>query len=168
MSLILAILVSLMGVATADDVVKTPKLKIKNVKYPEKGVICGGQPTKQEFLKAQSMGITTVINLRSKAELAQYAFEEKLLKKLGIKYVHIPVYGVKGIQKENMTKLVKALKSHKKPVLIHCASGNRVGALFALKAALVDGKSVDAAVKIGKKAGLTSLEGIVRAALAKK
>lgn len=168
MLLTLAFFVSFVSVAGADDKIKTPKLKIKNVKYPLKGVISGGQPTKQEFLKAQSMGITTVINLRSKAEMAQYAFEDKLLKKLGMKYIHIPVYGAKGVTKENMAKLFKALKNSKKPVLIHCASGNRVGALFALKAAFVDGKSVEEAVKIGKKSGLTGLEATVRTVISKK
>ncbi|MDF1665826.1 MAG: sulfur transferase domain-containing protein [Planctomycetota bacterium] len=168
MSLFLAVFVCFSSVAVADDGVKTPKLKIKNVKYPLKGVVSGGQPTKQEFLKAQSMGIKTVINLRSKGEIAKYAFEEKLLKKLAIKYIHIPVYGKKGIHKENMAKLFKALKDSPKPVLIHCASGNRVGALFALKAALVDGKSVEDAVTIGKKAGLTGLEATVRTVISKK
>lgn len=156
------------GLSSADDAVKTPKLKIKNVKYPLKGVVTGGQPTKQEFLKAQSMGIKTVINLRSKGEIARYSFEEKLLKKLGIKYIHIPVYGAKGIHKANMEKLFKALKDNKKPVLVHCASGNRIGALFALKASYVDGKSLEEAVAIGKKAGLTGLEGTVRQIISKK
>ena len=46
---------------------------------------------------------------------------------------------------------------------MHCASGNRVGAFFALKAFKYDGKSADESLKIGKAAGLTSLEGKVKA-----
>ena len=40
-------------------------------------------------------------------------------------------------------------------MLLHCASGNRVGALLALAAA-EDGASDDAALELGRRAGLGS------------
>jgi hypothetical protein len=42
--------------------------------------------------------------------------------------------------------------------LVHCASGNRVGALFALKAHFVDGLSVPYSLAFGRTAGLDSLD----------
>jgi hypothetical protein len=50
--------------------------------------------------------------------------------------------------------------------LVHCASSNRVGAMIALRAALVDGASADAALAEGRRWGLKSLEPQVRERLA--
>ena len=50
-------------------------------------------------------------------------------------------------------------------VLFSCGSSNRVGALFALKARLLDGKSPDEAIAIGEACGMTRLEPVVRQAL---
>ena len=48
------------------------------------------------------------------------------------------------------------------PVLLHCGSGNRVGALLALAAFHVDGRPADAALQYGLDSGLTRLEPVVR------
>ncbi|MDR5880476.1 hypothetical protein [Caballeronia sp. LZ032] len=48
------------------------------------------------------------------------------------------------------------------PVIVHCGSGNRVGALFALRAAWVKGVDVPKAIEIGRQHGLTKLEDDVR------
>jgi len=47
------------------------------------------------------------------------------------------------------------------PVLIHCGSGNRVGALLALRESLA-GADDEAAIEYGKEGGLTGLEDRVR------
>ena len=47
------------------------------------------------------------------------------------------------------------------PVLVHCGSGNRVGALLALQKSQ-EGADVEAAVAYGKEGGLTRLEEHVR------
>ena len=47
-------------------------------------------------------------------------------------------------------------------VLVHCASGNRVGALIAIGAAKAGGMAPEAALELGKAAGLTSAEPRVR------
>ena len=51
------------------------------------------------------------------------------------------------------------------PLLLHFATGNRVGALTALKAVWLDGMTPDAALVLGRATGLTRLEPAVRAAL---
>ncbi|HKJ95517.1 MAG TPA: hypothetical protein VKA32_07805, partial [Gammaproteobacteria bacterium] len=50
-------------------------------------------------------------------------------------------------------------------LMVHCASGQRVGALVALKAGWIDGLPVDQAMEVGRKAGLERLEPVVRAQL---
>jgi rhodanese-related sulfurtransferase len=48
-------------------------------------------------------------------------------------------------------------------VLLHCASGNRVGAMLALRARWLQGKSADEAMAIGKASGMTGLAADVKA-----
>lgn len=135
---------------------------IPNAKQPLENVISGGQPSEAQLKEAKDKGIKTVINLRSNKEKDAYAFEEESLKSLGLGYVHIPVQGLAGITQANMEALSKALDESPKPILLHCASGNRVGALFALKAVMKDKKSEAEAMEIGKAAGMTKLEEPVR------
>jgi len=51
------------------------------------------------------------------------------------------------------------------PIVVHCASSNRVGAMAALRAAWLQGQSADQAIETGKAWGLKSLEPEVRALL---
>ena len=51
--------------------------------------------------------------------------------------------------------------------LLHCASGNRVGALMALRAAWLHGASDEEALAIGRAHGLASLRGQVEMLLRK-
>jgi protein tyrosine phosphatase (PTP) superfamily phosphohydrolase (DUF442 family) len=51
------------------------------------------------------------------------------------------------------------------PMIIHCASGNRVGALLALKAYYVDHASKEQALELGERAGLKGLKSAVDAQL---
>ncbi len=50
------------------------------------------------------------------------------------------------------------------PVLLHCASGNRVGALLALRARM-HGASPEEALELGNEAGLSSLRSTVETLL---
>ncbi len=51
----------------------------------------------------------------------------------------------------------KILSGFNGPVLVHCASGNRVGALFALREK-ANGATNEQAIAAGKTAGMTRLE----------
>ena len=50
-------------------------------------------------------------------------------------------------------------------MLVHCASGNRAGALLALGQAQFDGVQEGAALELGRKAGMTSTEAALRRVL---
>ena len=81
---------------------------------------------------------------------------------LGMRYVAIPVDGSEGLTIENAQFLAAALATSDAPVIVHCGSGNRVGALFSLKALELDGKSAEEALAIGLAAGVTKMEPAVR------
>lgn len=141
------------------------ELSLPNQKQPFEGVVTGGQPDDADYQAAADQGFKTVVSLRAMGEGGEAEGRAKAAG-LGMKVVHIPMQGAAGLTEENAKALAEVLAdASKKPLIVHCASGNRVGALFALKAFHVDGKSKDEALVIGKAAGLTSLEGAVKAYL---
>lgn len=127
------------------------------------GVYTGGQPTEAELRQAAAAGIKTVVNLRGIGEDPGFA-EAKLATELGMRYVAIPVSGLGDISDEAAERLDTALQGPAHTAIVHCASGNRVGALFALRA-FHAGKSVDESLAIGRKSGLTRMEDGMRTLL---
>jgi enamine deaminase RidA (YjgF/YER057c/UK114 family)/protein tyrosine phosphatase (PTP) superfamily phosphohydrolase (DUF442 family) len=142
---------------------------IPNAKTPLKGVLTGGQPTAEALAAAAAAGYKTVVNLRSEAEMeAMEDWDEAAaVTGLGMDYVYLPMAGAAGLTVDNARRLAEVLAdpAHR-PAMIHCASGNRVGGLLALKAYYVDGEDADAALELGLAAGLTKLEETVRQQLA--
>ncbi len=132
---------------------------LPNGRRPFPDILTGGQPTLQQLETAVARGYRTVINLRP---VNEGGTTREDVEGLGMSYVLIPVAGAEGLTIENTRALNDALRDAERPVIVHCASGNRVGALFALRAFHVDGKSADEALEIGKIAGLTRLEPVVR------
>ena len=80
----------------------------------------------------------------------------------GLRYSNLPLRGAADLTRENVAAFDALLRDSSRPVLVHCASGNRVGAMAALRAAWVDGKPADEAIAIGRTWGLKGLEGEVR------
>jgi protein tyrosine phosphatase (PTP) superfamily phosphohydrolase (DUF442 family) len=154
------------GSAAATGLASIP---LANAKTADPNVLTGGQPTEDQLVLAKDKGVKTVVNLRSPGEEKDYAFEPKKLEELGIKYVNIPINGKTGdgLNEENAKKLAEALKTGE-PTIVHCASGQRVGALYAMKAFYVDGKTPDEALEVGHQNGLSmpELEKIVKDKLA--
>jgi uncharacterized protein (TIGR01244 family) len=127
---------------------------------PGSGVLSTGQPDADVLAAAAEAGYVAVIDLRTAKE-DRGLDEEATVTELGMEYVSLPVAGADGINFENAAEFQRLIASFDGPVLAHCGSGNRVGALVAL-GAKSDGASVDEAVSAGKAAGLTRSEKAVR------
>ena len=110
-------------------------------------------------------GYRTVINLRGDGEVGT-ASQPALMDRLGLNYPHLPINGAAGVHFDNARQFKAFLQSAKRPVVVHCASGNRVGALFALSAALDGVNDMSEAIRHGHHHGLTGLEPHVRRLLA--
>jgi uncharacterized protein (TIGR01244 family) len=121
------------------------------------GIFTGGQPTAEQFEAARASGVRTVINLRRPHEEGAKG-ERKQVEKLGMVYVAIPVGGKNGLTEENARQLSQALETAEKPVMVHDSNGNRTGALFAMRAHFVEGKSTEEALAVGRMVGLGALE----------
>ena len=129
-------------------------------KQPREGLYTHGQPSAEQLAQARAAGVTTVIDLRGEKEARGYD-EAATAQSLGLRYLHLPVAGGSGVTVEAARQLHELLASTEGPVLLHCASGNRAGALLALAAAHVDGADNASALALGRAAGLTSLAPIV-------
>lgn len=137
---------------------------VPNLKQPRDRLLTGGQPDAEAWGKLAADGVTTVINLRPAAELGERD-EASEVAAAGMSYRQIPVAGAGDITPENARALWTAVAQAPGKVLVHCASGNRVGALLALGAAEQGGMSGEQALEFGKSAGLTGAEPRVREVL---
>jgi len=157
---------SFLVLSTALAAPPTLLLPIPSARVPIPGVLSGGQPTQDQIASAGSAGYKTVINLRPDTEPG-FEWEAAAVKAAGMAYVSIPVAGAAGLTKDNVTRLDAALKdaAANGPVLLHCGSGNRIGALLALRAAWLEGKNPAAALDYGRASGLTGLEPAVKSML---
>jgi uncharacterized protein (TIGR01244 family) len=155
------VLLVLGPVVTADPHAHGPA--IPHARAALSGVWSGGQPTAEQIAEAASSGFRTVINLRAPTEPG-YEWERAAVERGGMLYVHIPVDGAAGLTRENVDRLDAALRaaSERGPVLLHCASGNRIGAMLALREAWLRGAAPATALDVGRAAGLTKLEPAVR------
>ncbi len=138
---------------------------LPNLKMPQPDLATGGQPTAAQLQALQASGLKQIINLRPPMEPAGFD-EPALAAQLGVGYQCIAVAGPAGLTEDNVKAFDAALATvGDQPLLVHCASGNRVGALYALRANWLQGIEPNAALDIGRAHGLTAMEPAVAAML---
>jgi uncharacterized protein (TIGR01244 family) len=128
-----------------------------NVKTTGEKIFFGGQPAPEDFALFKDKGVKTIINLRSQEEVEGLAFnEEEIVKELGMNYVHVPLKGGQ-LDDDHLRDTVKAIAGARASnVLIHCASGNRVGFSWSLFQGTEGDEDVAKAIAMGKDAGMRS------------
>ena len=134
------------------------------LREPRPGLYTAGQPAAGDWQAIAARGVTTVVNLRTASEM-QGRDEAAEVRAAGMRYVEIPVAGADGITDANARLLRDALAGANGPVLVHCASANRAGALLAVSEARYGGAAPEQAIALGRKAGMASTEARVRALL---
>jgi uncharacterized protein (TIGR01244 family) len=126
---------------------------------PVDGLTTAGQPDEAAFRVFAESGYKVVIDLRTAGE-NRGLDEPAVVEALGMKYISMPIGGP-DITFEKARELEALLDSFDEPVLLHCASSNRVGALLALSA-YADSGDAELAIEEGRRAGMRSLERVVR------
>jgi uncharacterized protein (TIGR01244 family) len=153
------VLAGLLAVAS----VNAQQAEIMNKADPLPGITSGGQPDEAALESLAEAGYVAVIDLRGENE--NRGFDEKSkVEALGMSYLALPVSGGADVSYENASELDRMLAEIDGPVLIHCGSSNRVGALLALRHKM-NGASSEEALKLGEEAGLSSLRGAVETRL---
>jgi uncharacterized protein (TIGR01244 family) len=147
------------SVAPAAEIPKLPAsiepTLIPNYKLIAPGLAAAGQPSAEALAQLKEYGFRTVINLRTAEEGAE--LEGEKLRAMGLAYLWVPItaasFSLKDVQAVGRVLSDPAAG----PVLLHCASSNRVGGVLAVLAAQ-KGAGLAEAVEQGKAAGLKSAE----------
>ena len=163
------VLGAVLATASPDGIGAEPALpatlaQVPHVHAPRAGLYTAGQPQPGQWRAIAAAGVGTVVNLRTDAEL-EGRDERAEVAAAGMRYVHLPVAGEAGVTDANADALQRVLRQPHGPVLVHCASGNRAGALIALGAART-GMPEAQALALGKAAGMASTEAAVRERIA--
>jgi uncharacterized protein (TIGR01244 family) len=129
---------------------------------PVNGITAAGQPDERAFSVFADSGYVVVIDMRT-AEEDRGLDEPATVSALGMEYVPFPI-DRDDITLDKASEFDALLAGYEGPVLVHCASSNRVGALFALREFLDSGDAARA-LEVGRDAGMTRLEKTVRKVL---
>ncbi len=126
----------------------------RNVHACGSTLLCG-QPTREDLATAQQRGIQVVITLRTADELDWN--EQAAVEQLGLEFVGIPFQGPETLTDDVFEQARRTLRDANmmnKPVMLHCASANRVGAIWMVYRVLDERISIEQAAKEAKQVGL--------------
>jgi uncharacterized protein (TIGR01244 family) len=120
-------------------------------------VACGGATSADAFPELKRQGFAAVINLRQSTEPgADIEGSTRAAEAAGLRYLHIPL-SASDPQDAAVDAFLAALRDpQNSPVYIHCASANRVGAVWLVKRMLVDGWDEQKAATEAETIGLRS------------
>lgn len=119
------------------------------------GVFLASQPKPEDFAQAKKGGVKTVINLRHAAEIKDFD-EKQVVGAEGLAYINLPWDGPAELTDEVFDNAREHLKTAERPILLHCSSANRVGAVWLPYRVLDGGLSWDDALAEAKTVGLKS------------
>ncbi len=137
----------------ADIPTNVDPVQMPSYRVVQPGLATAGQPVPEALQKLKEMGFRTVINLRTEQEGA--AQERSVVEAQGLRYVSVPItpdtFSLKDV--ETVEKVLADPDAA--PVLLHCATSNRVGGVWAVIQAR-KGKSLEEAEAAGREAGMRS------------
>jgi uncharacterized protein (TIGR01244 family) len=130
---------------------------------PRPGVISAGQPGPGAWRAVAAAGIATVLDIREDREPRGHD-EPAAVEAAGLRYINIP-FGHGRIPAAAFERVRAVMReAGDEPILVHCASGNRVGAALIPWWILDRGLTEDEAIQAAIDAGLAS-RGLAIAAL---
>jgi uncharacterized protein (TIGR01244 family) len=143
--------------ASAQQVTKPTVPGAANFAKLETTVACGGATTPEAVPELKKMGYKSIINLRLPTEAgANVDAEAEAAKTAGIKFYNIPFSGQSPDPKVADQFLDVITTAGNEPAYIHCAAGNRAGAMWMIKRLAVDHWDADRAYTEAAALGLTS------------
>lgn len=157
MNLTTSAILAVLAVGFAQQVTKQDVPGVTNFARLETTIACGGA-TKPEAVPAlKQMGYASIVNMRLATEAgANVEAEEAAAKTAGIRYYHIPFNGSSPDPAVADQFLKTIAVPENNPAYIHCASGNRVSAMWMIKRMVIDHWDGDKAYAEANALGLTS------------
>jgi len=116
-------------------------------------IYLAGQPSPEDLPLLRAEGIRTIISLRHKKELSWD--EANAVEQSDMNFIHVPFGAAQQLKPEIFDKVLKILRDKKQgPMVLHCGSANRVGAIWYVYRVLDGNLSPEAAKKEAQKVGL--------------
>ncbi|MGX9857526.1 beta-lactamase hydrolase domain-containing protein (plasmid) [Limimaricola variabilis] len=112
-------------------------------------------PDEAALRKAAEEGYRSVVNFRTTDEKQEVAPDEerRIVEETGLSYLHHPV-SPDALDDELVDDFRRSLDDLPQPVLLHCASGKRAGAMTLMALAADRGIDGEAAIEMGREKGL--------------
>lgn len=114
--------------------------------------IATNQPSEEQFRQAKETGFKSVLNLRAAGEEGAIASESQQVEAAGLTYANIPVKP-SNMDESLANNVLEKIEQLPKPVLAHCKSGLRSGAMALMYDAVKHNKSAEEALEKGKMSG---------------
>ena len=143
--------------AAAQQVTKQTVPGVTNFAKLETTIACGGATTPEAVPEIKKLGYASIVNMRVASEPgANVEGEAAAAKAAGINFIHLPFNGSAPdpAVADQFLKLIVMPENN--PAYIHCASGNRVSAMWMIKRMVVDHWDADKAYTEANALGLTS------------
>ena len=121
-----------------------------------KHLYLSAQPDQATLKTAIEHGVGVVINLREPNE--QDWDEEGAATSLGLTYYNVPITrGGSGFDPDVLAQISGLVGTHRDTkILMHCSSGNRAGAWFAVHLVRDHGMPVEPSIEMSQRVGLTN------------
>ncbi len=143
--------------ALAQQVTKMTVPGVTNFAKLETTVACGGATTPEAVPEIKKLGYVAIVNMRLSSEPgANVDAEAAAAKSAGINFFHIPFSAATPdpAVADQFLKTISAPENN--PAYIHCASGNRVSAMWMIKRMVIDHWDEDRAFTEASALGLSS------------
>jgi protein tyrosine phosphatase (PTP) superfamily phosphohydrolase (DUF442 family) len=126
---------------------------VPNGSQPLPHLLTSGQPGPQQLQVLKDAGVEVILDIRDPMEPRPFD-EPELVRELGMRYVNVSVRQ-DALDDATMEAILAELRGQEgHPLLLHCASANRVGGALIPYFILDQGMSEDAAIEAAMKVGL--------------
>jgi len=142
--------------ARLERIQKTLSAEVPRVLCLDESFATGAQPTGDAYVKAAANGFRSVLSLRTNAEGIDLISERTRVESTKMRFFNIPVNSSspRPEQADEFRRIARDKTNH--PMLVNCASANRVGAFMMIFRVVDQGWSEDKALDEAIKIGLTS------------
>lgn len=140
---------------STEDSAADQALAFRGAARPLPGLVTGGQPDSATFAALAAEGVRVVLDIRTPGE-PRGLDEARVVESLGMRYRSLPVS--EGLLDEDLFEAfrLEMAAADSGAIVVHCASGNRVGGMMIPWLMLDRGKSAREADSLAQVMGLRS------------
>ncbi len=126
---------------------------VANAAEPLPNLLTGGQPSAAHLQALKTAGVKVILDIRDPIEPRPFD-EVQTAKNLGLEYLNIPV-SAGTLDDPTLERILAVVRANAgRPMLFHCASGNRVGGALLPHFILDHGMTEDTAIETAMRTGL--------------